>query len=99
MVTTQNVIYVPTLIGEYKTGLIFSLIEGLKAGQSLKLVCDEKPDEFQSMLKDSGLSNINWNAKKNADNTWELFLSKEVDLNSTQVGCCGMCGGHSAAKG
>lgn len=96
----QNVIHVPTLMDEYKTGLIFSLIEGLKAGKSLKLICDQKPVEFEKILSESGLSNIKWAVEKNKVGSWEMSLLKQPDINSEQVGCCGMCGGdHSSAKG
>lgn len=92
----QNVICVPTLMDEYKTGLIFSIIEGLKTGNTLKLICDKQPTEFESILSESGLSNIEWEVKKNDAGSWEMSLLKKPDVNSEHVGCCGMCGGgHS----
>lgn len=96
----QNVIHVPTLMDEYKTGLIFSLIEGLKIGKSLKLVCDGKPVEFEKILSESGLSNIKWVVEKNDTGSWEMSLLKQPDVNSEHVGCCGMCGGgeHSSER-
>lgn len=96
---SQNVIYVPTIIGEYKIGLIFSLIDGLKPGKSLKLVCDDHPHDFEEMLEKSEISNINWSIEKTDTNSWQLSISKQQDINSEKVGCCGMCGGHEDSKG
>lgn len=96
---SQNVIYVPTIMGEYKIGLIFALIEGLKSGKSLKLVCDNQPYDFEEMLKESEIPNINWSIEKTDASSWQLSISKQQDINSEKVGCCGMCGGHEDSKG
>lgn len=96
---SQNVIYVPSLMSEYKTGLIFALIEGLKIGKSIKLVCDSKPDDFDALLSESGVSNITWKIKESDSGFWELALSKQSDINSEHVGCCGMCGGSASSEG
>lgn len=94
----ENVIHIPSFQGEYKTGLIFSMIEGLKVGKNLKLTCEQSPNELEGLLQESGIQNLVWTSKKSAAGFWELLIQKEDPLNATSVGCCGMCGGHAQEK-
>lgn len=92
----ESVIYIPSFEGEYKTGLIFSMIDGLKIGNNLKLVCDQSPKEIEKLIQESGLKNITWKSQAINREQWELVIHKDDPLNSTSVGCCGMCGGHQS---
>lgn len=94
----ENVIYIPSFEGEYKTGLIFSMIEGLKLGKNLKFICDQSPEELEKLLKDSELKNITWSSRIIDSRQWELSIHKDEEINSAEVGCCGMCGGGRAEK-
>lgn len=86
----QSVVHIPSFQGEYKTGLVFSMIEGLRAGESFKLVCDHDPKELASLLSDARVPQLQWEQKKIGDH-WELLIHKSFDLNDKSVGCCGMC--------
>lgn len=92
---SQNIIYIPTIQNEYKTGLIFAFIEGLKGGQTLKVVCENKPEELENYLKQAAIANVQWVISKANNNTWQLEIAKSPAIDSEHVGCCGMCGGHS----
>jgi uncharacterized protein (DUF2249 family) len=94
----QNVIHIPSFQGEYKTGLIFSMIEGLIPGKSLKLTCEQAPQELELLLQESGIKNLTWSSQKDNAGRWELIILKKDPINETSVGCCGMCGGHAQEK-
>jgi uncharacterized protein (DUF2249 family) len=92
----ESVIYIPSFEGEYKTGLIFSMIEGLKLGKKLKFICDQSPEELERLLQDSGLKKVTWSSKIVDSGQWELSIHKDELINSAEVGCCGICGGERA---
>ncbi len=94
----ENVIYIPSFEGEYKTGLIFSMIEGLKIGKDLKFICDQSPKELERLLNESDLKNVTWTSQTVDNGQWELKIHKDDPLNSPSIGCCGMCGGHQKEK-
>ncbi len=94
----ESVIYIPSFEGEYKTGLIFSMIDGLKLGKNLKFICDQSPNELEKMLRESGLKNVTWTSRTVDNGQWELLIHKDDPINSASVGCCGMCGGDQTEK-
>lgn len=95
----ENIIYVPSFQGKHKTGLIFSMIDGLKSGSQLTLICDQSPDELESLLQQSDLQHLTWkNTQDPQSGEWKLVIHKEEPLNSESVGCCGICGGNSSEK-
>ncbi len=83
-------VHIPSFQGEYKTGLVFSMIEGLRSGESFKLVCDHDPQELTSLLSEAQVPRLRWEQKKVGDR-WELQILKDFDLNNQSVGCCGIC--------
>lgn len=92
----ESIIYIPSFEGEYKTGLIFSMIDGLKTGKNIKLICDHSPMELEKLLHESGIKNISWESQALESGQWELQIHKENLLNSASIGCCGLCGGHQS---
>ena len=92
-----TVIHIPSFQGEYKSGLIFSMIEALKNGESFKLVCDENPAELQTMLKEANVPGLTWTLSHSNTKSWDLLIQKLSD--DASVGCCGMCGGQRAGHG
>lgn len=90
----QTVVNIPSFQGEYKTGLVFSMIEGLRTGQSLRLICDQTPTELQTLLSKAGIPNLKWSASQSNSGAWELLIEKQEDFEAAGVGCCGICGGH-----
>lgn len=91
----ENVIYIPSFQGEYKTGLIFSMIDGLKVGSDLKIICDQSPVDLERLLEESGIKNMSWSSYKKGSDCWELKIHKNEIVTLSNVGCCGMCGGNS----
>lgn len=92
---SQNIIDITTLQNEYKTGLIFSMIEGLKPSHVLTLLSQSRPTDFEVLLKEASIKNIAWKIEEVSQDNWQLHILKNEDLNSASVGCCGMCGGHA----
>lgn len=92
---SQNIIDITTLQSEYKTGLVFSILEGLKPGHVLTLLSRTRPSDFEILLKEASIKNIIWKIEEVEREKWQLHISKNEDLNSANVGCCGMCGGHA----
>ena len=91
----QTVVHIPSFQGQYKTGLVFSMIESLKVGESFKLVCEESPSELVALLKEAGIPNLDWRIDQADESRWSMVLSKATPEDDPGVGCCGLCGGAS----
>lgn len=89
---TSTQINIPSFQGPYTTGLVFALIEGLKPGESLNLVCDSSTGELEDLLKDADLPSVSWKTKKSDSPQWILHVEKKSDQPDISVGCCGLCG-------
>ena len=89
---TSTQINIPSFHGPYSTGLVFALIEGLKPGESLNLVCDSPTDELEDLLNDADLQDVSWSTKKSDPPQWILHVEKNSDQLDISVGCCGLCG-------
>jgi len=72
----------------FRSGLIFSVFEGLIQGQSIKIIFDNDPSELQKKFIEADISNIKWNINKLGENIWEVFMLKQKSQHS----CCGVCG-------
>ncbi len=90
----RTVIHIPSFQGAYKTGLIFSMIEGLKGGESFKLICDQAPEELELLLGEAKISQLYWQVAQVDGKRWEMVIIKGAEEES----CCGMCGGESKSK-
>lgn len=64
----------------YKSGLIFSMIEGLKKGNQLRLICDEDPKDLKEALDKSQIQNINYHVELSAVHDWVLTVDKKDRL-------------------
>lgn len=90
----ESTLDVRTLDPRFKTGLIFSLYEGLLVGQSIRLISDQDPTEIQSQFKHAHIENVSWSIERIGSSVWEIeILKTELKKNNTS-GCCGMCGTH-----
>lgn len=94
----QTVIHVPSFEGNYKTGLLFSMVEGLKQGEGFKFVCDQDPAELAAMLQEAKVPNLTWKSTAGRSGQWELEVIKQNPYEAPQVGCCGVCGGGSHGR-
>lgn len=91
----QTVVHVPSFEGEYKTGLIFSLIEGLKTDESIKLICDHDPKDLERLLRQAHIPGLRLKAAEGGPGHWSLVIEKSVASEEASH-CCGMCGGHKS---
>lgn len=89
----QTIINIPSFQGQYKTGLVFSMIDGLRYGEGFRLVCDQNPEELVSLLGDAAIPNVTWSAKEAGMGKWEIDVKKTDPFEASGVGCCGVCGG------
>jgi uncharacterized protein (DUF2249 family) len=94
----KSVLHIPSFQGEYKIALVFSMIEGLKSGEAFRLVCDQDPFELERVLREANLSNLQWISQQVSSARWELLIEKTFPIDAKEVGCCGMCGGHSKSN-
>lgn len=85
-------INIPSFQGTHTTGLVFALIEGLKTGESLNLVCDYPTSELENLLKDADLPSIRWDTKQCDPQRWILHIEKSRQTSEDSIGCCGLCG-------
>lgn len=93
----QTVVHIPSFSGEYKTGLVFAMVEGLNSGESMKLICDQNPGELEVALQSAGLPELTWKTTAESEGRWVLNIQK---IRQESVGCCGMCGiNKDTAKG
>ncbi len=87
----QTVVHIPSFQGEYKTGLVFSMIEGLKFGEEMKLICDQDTSELEKMLREARVPQLRWHSKRESDQRWTLMIEKSLPENQTSANCCGIC--------
>lgn len=73
----QITIQLNTLLTEYKSALIFAMIEGLKPGYSLKLIGNEALPELTQMLEEAQIQEIIWNVITNENSNWTLIIKKK----------------------
>lgn len=92
----SNTIYMSTLQSKYRTALVFSIIEGLKQGQSLNVISESEPVDLEALIINSGISDVLFENTKTNDGSWSIQIQKKQDIDQSHVGCCGMCGGHKS---
>ena len=83
---------------QYRLALVFSMIEGLGEGKSLCIDSKDDPQELAELISKSDLPSIQLSKKQNGPDTWTLKIEKPYAINTSEVGCCGMCGGESPHK-
>ena len=74
----------------FKSGLLFSIIEGLLQGKEMKVIFDHDPDLLKKQFDEAKIPNSIWSSKKIDDELWEVCIAKKV-AHANQ-GCCGICG-------
>lgn len=72
----------------FRTGLIFSIFEGLRAGCSIRLIFGQDPKDVESQFKKVNERAFNWRASKIDLNTWQVDVEK---IEQKSEGCCGIC--------
>lgn len=90
----ESTLDVRTLDPRFKSGLIFSLYEGLLVGQSIKLISDQDPSEIQSQFESANIENVSWQVESLGNSVWQIEISKTEIKKNNKSGCCGMCGAH-----
>ena len=74
----------------FKSGLLFSITEGLLQGKEIKIIFDHDPDYLQQQFEQAKIPNSKWESRKLDEELWEVRISKNNKLH--QQGCCGVCG-------
>lgn len=77
----KTVISMNSFVGDYQTGLIFSMIDGLREGASLKVLCQERPERVERYLTEAGLEGLRWGVS-NVSGEWELAIER-VEVGSS----------------
>jgi uncharacterized protein (DUF2249 family) len=83
---------------QYRLALIFSMIEGLSDGKTILVDSQEDPQPLADLVLKSDLPALQVTKLQKANDEWTLKIEKVVNVNSTDVGCCGMCDGGSHQK-
>lgn len=83
---------------QYRVALIFSMIEGLSDGKIIYVNSQEDPQPLADLVLKSDLPALQVTKLQIANDEWTLKIEKVVNINSTDVGCCGMCGSGSHLK-
>ncbi len=72
----KTVVHLPSFEGHFKTGLIFSLIEGMKTAETIQLICDQNPWELEMLLTEAQIPNLQWVASGAGAGLWSLTIEK-----------------------
>ena len=75
----------------FRSGLIYSLIEGLEVGHTLTFESDLPLLDCKLELENLNLSDIRISESRSESGAWQLFVKKE-QVNHEEGGCCGICG-------
>ncbi len=87
VVTTINLdVFEPS----HRSGLLFSMYEGLRAGESFRIASNESLDEVKRQFLGAQVENLKFELVGNKDGLSQAEIKK---VNESKVGCCGMCGG------
>lgn len=60
----------------FKSGLIFSIFEGILHGKTFKLICDQDPSMLQKQFSEAKVKNIQWQINKISESIWEVEIIK-----------------------
>lgn len=60
----------------FRTGLLFSIFEGLRLGESFRLICDQNPEEFRSEFELAMIKDYKWDSHKLQNGQWEVRIVK-----------------------
>ncbi len=74
----------------FRSGLFFSIIEGLLHGKDLKILFDQDPDTLKIQFDKAKIPNSNWTSKQLSNDLWEVFITKKSIPQHPN--CCGICG-------
>lgn len=74
----------------FKSGLLFSIYEGLLQGKLIKVIFDQDPEPVRKQFEEAKFSGAEWVSNKISDSLWEVCITKNnIQKNHT---CCGVCG-------
>lgn len=83
---------------QYRLALIFSMIEGLGEGKTLCIDSKDDPQALVELISNSDLPTIQLAKQQTSPDSWTLKIDKPFAVNTSEVGCCGMCGGEGSHK-
>lgn len=75
----------------FKSGLLFSITEGLLQGKVIKVIFDHDPEYLKTQFEAAKIPNSSWQSQKINEDLWEVIISKKSNTHA-QGGCCGVCG-------
>lgn len=79
----------------FRHALIFSMFEGLVAGEAFVLVNDHDPVPLRRQFESLSLPNLDWQYLERGPGTWRVRIEKKgAESQGGGSGCCGICGGH-----
>ena len=74
----------------YRSGLLFSLFEGLRPGEGFRITSHDGLEEIKKQFITAQVQNLKLQELKSNQGLSEVEIVKTADH---KVGCCGMCGG------
>jgi uncharacterized protein (DUF2249 family) len=92
----QTVVNLPSFNAHAQQGLILSLFEGLRDGESFIFASGKDPSPLCRELDQINAANLRWEFLKKSPGEWTVRIHKssaEEIAAHRDGGCCGMCGG------
>lgn len=80
----------------FRSGLVFSLLEGLSEGCGVTFLSEEPLDETKRQIQQSQLEGLGQIEYGKENGLWSLAISKASKKESH--GCCGVCGMHDQSR-
>lgn len=73
----------------FRTGLIFSIFEGLLQGGKLQIISDQPPQDLENQFEAAHLPHQSWEVAEVEKGVWKITMTK-----APKEGCCGLCKGE-----
>ena len=79
----------------YQSAILFTIFEGLREGESYKILVESDPFSIRESFKEAEIENFDWEASREGSGRWTVRISKLLKNSTSRTGCCGSCGGAS----
>ena len=82
----NSVIRLESFQDRFVSGLIFSMLEGLNDGRSIKFIASAPLDDFRLLLESANIEDISFEPIKKEDSYWEITVTRKKMLQEHECG-------------
>ena len=89
----ETVLNIESFNPNFQSGLVFTLFEGLKAGESFRILTSTYPEPIKEQFLGTKLQNFKFEAQQLKNGHWETRIAKHDPRERANANHCG-CGEH-----